>query len=70
MLGRSYTYNPNADVADKYVGRIVRLNGSERRAEVLSAYWQGPGQPTQLRVSENGSEPFIVDTETWGLVRD
>lgn len=69
MLGRSYTYNPNADAADKWVGQTVSFNGSDRAAEVLTAYWQGPGQAVQLRVSENGGEPFLTDSEHVVIVR-
>ena len=61
---------PNDFVRDKWVGKTVAYNGSDRTAEVLRAYWQGPGQPVQLSVSEDGGEPFLTDSEHATIVRD
>jgi hypothetical protein len=63
MLGRIRTSNPNAEVSEKWEGQTVSFNGSHRLAEVVAAYWQGPGQAVQLRVSENGGESFLTDSE-------
>jgi len=70
MLGRSYTYNPNADAADKWLGQKVSFNGSEKVATVTAACWQGPGKATQLRVTVHGSEVSeLTDSEHVVIVR-
>lgn len=75
MLGRVRTYNPNAETSEKYVGKTVALNGSDRTATVLRAYWQGPGKPIELYLSEDtpadgvADAEFFGDTEQWTLVR-
>lgn len=63
MLGRVRTSNPHAEVTEKWQGKTVSFNGSGRLAKVVAAYWQGPGQAVQLRVSEDGGEPFLTDSE-------
>lgn len=69
MRGYYQVPSPNAFTQEKWVGKTVSFNGSERVAEVTAAYWQGPGKAVQLYVSENGSEPFLTDSEHVVLVR-
>lgn len=69
MLGYVSTPDPNRYTAEKWEGQIVAFNGSERRATVLRAYWQGYGKPVELRVAENGGEPFLTDSEHVTIVR-
>ena len=70
MRGYYPQADPNGATVDRWVGRTVSFNGSERVAKVLRAYWQGYGQPVQLSVSENGGEPFLTDSEYVTIVKD
>lgn len=69
MRGYYPRINPNKDTAEVWEGKTVAFNGSERTAKVLRAYWQGPGKAVQLRVSENGGEPFLTDSEHVTIVK-
>lgn len=70
MLGYLRRQSPNDFTRDKWVGKTVSFNGSERVATVTAAYWQGPGKAVQLYVSENGGEPFLTDSEHVVLSRE
>lgn len=69
MRGYYQRFSPNDFESDKWEGKTVSFNGSDRTAKVLRAYWQGVCEPVQLRVSENGGEPFLTDSEHVVLVR-
>ena len=70
MRGYYPRFDPNGYESAKWEGRTVAFNGSERTATVLRAYWQGPGKAVQLYVSENGSEPFLTDSEHVTIVKE
>lgn len=63
MRGYYPQANPNEYTTAKWVGKTVAFNGSERRATVLAAYWQGPGKAVQLRVVELGPGELYVEED-------
>lgn len=65
-----YRPNPNEHTQTTWVGKRVAFNGSDRTAEVVRAYWQGPGKAVELIVSENGATPFFTDSEHVTLVKE
>jgi hypothetical protein len=67
-----YRPDPNSNVSKTWEGRRVAFNGSERVALVERAYWQGPGKPVQLYVTETGraSDAFLTDSEHVTIVKE